>query len=286
MRSELWGAIGALIWGATLTLGCGGGAPTTRLAAQGEPRELPRSCRPWLWETVDLSHPLRAEMTAGAEASFLKEVSRDFQAPGARRTHRLTLTEDIGTHIDAPHHASVQGVTLDRIPPSRWVAPVVLIDVRGRVKDDPDFVIEGREIVDWEAINGKLPLESVVVFLTGWQARFQDPALYLGRDAQGILHHPGLSPAAAEYLRDSEVKAVGIDTANLDPGMRSERPAEAVLLGAGRYVIESLTQLDRLPETGATIVVGTLPVVDGAGSPARVLALVPPSAREKEEAEP
>jgi kynurenine formamidase len=41
--------------------------------------------------------------------------------------------------------------------------------------------------------------------------------------------------------------------------------------------IENLTNLKQLPATGALVFVGVLPLVDGSGSPARILALVPKS---------
>jgi kynurenine formamidase len=39
--------------------------------------------------------------------------------------------------------------------------------------------------------------------------------------------------------------------------------------------IENLTNLKSLPATGALVFIGVLPLVDGSGSPARILALVP-----------
>ena len=46
-------------------------------------------------------------------------------------------------------------------------------------------------------------------------------------------------------------------------------------LPAGLWHLEGLVNLDRLPPRGATIVIGAVPLQDGWGAPARVLALVP-----------
>jgi len=46
------------------------------------------------------------------------------------------------------------------------------------------------------------------------------------------------------------------------------------MLGAGKYGLTQLANLDRLPVTGAVLIAGPLPIVGGSGSPARVLALV------------
>jgi kynurenine formamidase len=45
--------------------------------------------------------------------------------------------------------------------------------------------------------------------------------------------------------------------------------------GAGRYGLQCLTNLDRLPATGAIVFAAPLKIRNGSGSPLRVLALVP-----------
>jgi len=46
------------------------------------------------------------------------------------------------------------------------------------------------------------------------------------------------------------------------------------VLGAGKYGLTQLRNLDRLPVTGAIVIAAPLPIAGGSGSPARVLALV------------
>jgi kynurenine formamidase len=45
--------------------------------------------------------------------------------------------------------------------------------------------------------------------------------------------------------------------------------------GAGKFGLASLTNLDQLPATGAVVIAAPLKIVNGSGSPVRVLALVP-----------
>jgi kynurenine formamidase len=45
--------------------------------------------------------------------------------------------------------------------------------------------------------------------------------------------------------------------------------------GAGKYGLASLCNLDRLPPTGAIVIAAPLKLVQGSGSPARVLAIAP-----------
>ena len=51
-------------------------------------------------------------------------------------------------------------------------------------------------------------------------------------------------------------------------------PCHSALMGANKWGLTSLRNLDRLPPTGAVLIVCPLPIVGGSGSPARVLALV------------
>ena len=45
--------------------------------------------------------------------------------------------------------------------------------------------------------------------------------------------------------------------------------------GSNRFGLASLTNLDQLPPTGAVVIAPPLKIVNGSGSPLRVLALVP-----------
>ena len=51
-------------------------------------------------------------------------------------------------------------------------------------------------------------------------------------------------------------------------------PCHEAVLGAGKYGLTQLRNLDQLPVTGAIVIAAPLPIVGGSGSPARVLALV------------
>jgi kynurenine formamidase len=88
------------------------------------------------------------------------------------------------------------------------------------------------------------------------------------------MHFPGYSKAAAELLVHRDVVGIGIDTLSIDPGNAQEFSAHLVMLGAGKYQIENMANLDRLPATGAIAVIGVLPVMDGSQAQARILGLL------------
>jgi kynurenine formamidase len=69
------------------------------------------------------------------------------------------------------------------------------------------------------------------------------------------------------------VETVGTDAGGafaFDPPF----PCHAMFLGANKYGLTQLRNVDRLPITGSVVIAAPLPIVNGSGSPCRVLALV------------
>ena len=92
------------------------------------------------------------------------------------------------------------------------------------------------------------------------------------------MHYPGFGFEAASYLVARGVVGIGIDTLGIDRGVDLDFTVHRqVTLPKQVWHIENLTNLKHLPATGALVFVGVLPLVDGSGSPARILALVPKS---------
>jgi kynurenine formamidase len=71
---------------------------------------------------------------------------------------------------------------------------------------------------------------------------------------------------------------VGSDAPSCDTSAAPRAPAQAVAASLGVCTLVNLRRLEHLPRRGAYVVVGALPIVGGAGAPARVVALVPPDA--------
>jgi kynurenine formamidase len=75
-----------------------------------------------------------------------------------------------------------------------------------------------------------------------------------------------------------DVLGVGVETVGTDAGQAGTFdppfPNHGIMHGAGKYGLASLTNLDRLPPTGAIVIALPLKIVKGSGSPARVIALV------------
>ena len=71
------------------------------------------------------------------------------------------------------------------------------------------------------------------------------------------------------------LSGVGIDTHGVDPGQDESYATNTQVLAQQGIVLENLTNLDDLPATGTTLVIGVLKLENGSGSPVSVLAFVP-----------
>jgi kynurenine formamidase len=107
---------------------------------------------------------------------------------------------------------------------------------------------------------------------SGWAAKVGD-ASFRNNEA-GDFAFPGFGKSATDLLAEMNVAAIGVDTLSLDPGNSADFAVHNSWLPGGRYGIEALNNLDSLPATGATIVVGAPKHKRGTGGPARVLALI------------
>lgn len=226
---------------------------------------------------VDLTHPLHPAIPLFSGAFEWRPLTR--YADGYY-SNAFACPEHTGTHVDAPAHFVEGRWSVDEIPASRLVGPAAVVDVQGAVAKNPDYLLNLRDLEQWERRHGPLPQGGILLVRTGWGKRWEDAAAYRNVDAQGVFHFPGISPEAAEFLvQRRRLVGVGIDTLSLDHGPSKDFRTHHILLGANLYGIENLAHLEALPPVGATLVVAPLPIRKGSGAPARVLAFLPQGRR-------
>jgi kynurenine formamidase len=240
-------------------------------------------------QVVDLSQPLSErtpviqlpEPFADTPGFSLQEISRYDERGPAWYWNTITTGEHAGTHFDAPIHwvTGREGLDVSRVPPGHLVAPAVVIDESAACSENPDFLLEVEHIEEWQRRHGPLPEDGWLLLRTGWGSRAADQAVFLNADERGS-HTPGPSAACARWLAErSPIRGLGVETVGTDAGMAGgfdpPFPCHTFMHGAGKYGLTQLANLDRLPPTGALLVVAPLPIVGGSGSPARVFALVP-----------
>ena len=223
-------------------------------------------------KVVDLTHAYDSSFPTfdgkpGIEYEWAVEI-----AQSGYQLHKLTIFEHTGTHIDAPLHFSADGTSVDEIEPEKLVAPLVIIDITERAKEDANTALEAADIEAWISANGEIPAGAVVALRSGWAAKVTDASFR--NDAGGNFAFPGFGKSATDLLQTLDVVAIGVDTLSLDPGNSADFAVHNSWLPAGRYGIEALANLEELPVKGATIVVGAPKHRGGTGGPARVLALI------------
>ncbi|MGW0071157.1 cyclase family protein [Streptosporangium sandarakinum] len=251
-------------------------------------RNLVESIRNGGIEVIDLTAPLSSETPilrlpepfADTVPFTLREISRYDDRGPAWYWNDFTTGEHVGTHFDAPVHwvTGKDGEDVSQVPPERLVAPAVVLDLVGEAAGDPDFLLEIGHVEAWQKANGPLPDGGWLLYRTGWDARSHDQEDFLNADETGP-HSPGISVECARWLaEETPIAGIGVETVGTDAGAAHgfdpPFPCHSFLLGAGKYGLTQLRNLDRLPVTGAVVVAPPLPIVGGSGSPVRVLALV------------
>ena len=213
----------------------------------------------------------------------LQEISHyDERGPGWY-WNNIACGEHTGTHFDAPdplghgqglsqqRHAQYPGRPLSSGRPASSTS-------RPRRRPTPDFLVT-REVVEaWEKQHGRIPAHSWVLIRTDWSHR-KAAKEFLNAGPDGS-HTPGFHPQCVPFLaKERDILGVGVETVGTDAGQAHTFdpmfPCHTIMHGSNRFGLASLTNLDKLPATGAIVIAPPLKIVNGSGSPLRVLALVP-----------
>ncbi len=248
-------------------------AAAAAIVGAGAPPALARPRRGR--RVVDLTHRLVRAFPSflGPQAVF-DEVLFTIPDDGFY-TKQWTFDEHIGTHLDTPGHFSLGMALVDELDPATLIAPVVVVDIKDKAGDDPNATVSQADLVAWERRHGRIPRGALVCMNSGWDSLVGDGDTFRGGAGFPDLNFPGFSQDATDWLlARRDVVGIGVDTLSLDPGNSSTFDVHVSFLGAGKYGVENLANLDDLPARGATAFVGPIPWEEGSGSPCRVLAEV------------
>jgi arylformamidase len=187
---------------------------------------------------IELNHVIEDGMVtykglpAPVICDYLSRVdSRGNYAEGTEfQIGQITMVSNTGTYLDTPFHRYADGddlaaVALDRVA-----------NLPGRVVSTTGTAIGP------DAFAGLDVRGLAVLFHTGWDRHWRTDAYFSG--------HPFLTADAARALRDGGAALVGIDSHNIDDTAGNTRPVHTTLLGAGIPIVEHMTGLALLPESG------------------------------------
>ncbi len=240
-------------------------------------------------KVVDLTRPLGEDTPVIAlppefaqSPGFSREViSRyDERGPGWF-WHTIHVGEHTGTHFDAPAHwvtgKDLPDNTLDTIPAGKLIGPVCVIDTSEESAADHDFLLTPEYIEKWEQEHGRIDAGSWVLMRTDWSKR-TDTDAFLNQKEDGA-HSPGPSVECIRFLIKRDVLGFGAETVGTDAGQahlfEPMFPCHHLIHEAGKFGLASLCNLDQLPAKGAMLITAPMKIVNGSGSPVRVLAVAP-----------
>lgn len=219
---------------------------------------------------VDLSQPLSndAALWNGNHAAAVEVESLDVDHHvdgGDICFTRLSLVSHSGTHVDAARHFFPRGRSIEEYDLDRFICPAVAVDARR----------EGAVALSRAELEEAMPPiergDAVLIYF-GYAERFGEESYY---------EHPYLAEEAAEYLVETGVAMLGVDTLTPDlPSVaRSDDgyhfPVHSTLLGEDVLIIENLgPKVASVLGQRFVLVTAPLRIVDGDASPVTPLALI------------
>lgn len=239
-------------------------------------------------KVVDLTQPLGPDtpvidlppIFAPSPGLTLEVISHYDDKGPAWYWNTLHLGEHTGTHFDAPVHwitgKDRANNTTDTLPVRQFIGPACVVDVSKEVVQYEDFLLTREHVQAWEGEHGKIAPGSWLLLRSDWSKR-QGREAFLNAREDGA-HSPGFHPDCLRFLaHERDVLGVGVETVGTDAGQAGAFdppfPAHNIMHGSGRLGLASLCNLDQLPPTGAVVIAAPLKIVNGSGSPLRVIAL-------------
>jgi kynurenine formamidase len=221
---------------------------------------------------VDLSHPIHDGMVTypgipapvlGAHLTF-DESAAHYAAGTEFSIGTISMAANTGTYLDTPAHRYRDGEDLARLSLERMVDLDGVV-VRARQRSSAGGrAIEESDLIS--ALDGVQLAGRAILIETGHSDQWGTPGYF--------VDHPYLTDDAVEYLVAAKPSLVGIDSLNIDSTRTGRRPAHSWLLAARIPVVEHMTGLDQLPDSGFRFTAAP-PAVQGMGTfPVRAFAVV------------
>jgi kynurenine formamidase len=239
----------------------------------------------WTYQLIDLSRPLSEETAHAllgdllsselmADAPDLSKVTLDYvidwsTSNGA--TCYIALSDHFGTHMDAPYHCWEPGVSLEKVDIGKLFGEAVVLDLH---KGHVDY---GYTADDLEAAGTDVMAGDIVLIYSG----------YVDAKRGERMRQTYLTPGAAQWLVERGVHAVGCEPAGIehvwdgyyvkrwydkDTPNKPSWPAHQILLSNDVYVIEGLTNLERIKGQRVRFAALPLAIPQATGCPVRAVA--------------
>lgn len=222
------------------------------------------------YEAIDLTHEVHSEIpTWDLTCGYFVKTMRDYHDCEGQfkfRSQVLDIRASAGTHIDSPAHCFEGAPDVSDLPLERLITSCVVIDVSKQATEH--YKVSVTDIEVFESKYGTIQPNTCVLFYTGWSRFWDEPKKYHNK-----LVFPSISAEAAELLLQRQIVGIGIDTLSPDCDERGSF-VHHIILGANKFIVENIANLDRMPPAGAVLLIMPLNLVGAAESPVRLVGIV------------
>jgi kynurenine formamidase len=222
-----------------------------------------------VWAGFGKSSFAQAKAGANVEGLAKKGDTFGYKKHGFEATEYRLTTDQLGTQLDPPAHWAPEYPSIDELPATYAVRPLVVISIVEQVKKDPNYALKVSDIENWEKTHARIPEGSVVFVRSDWSKAWPDPKLAT------LKQFPGVSLDALKFLHN-ERKILFHGHEPLDTDSTPNLEGESWLMHNGFAQAEGVTNLDAVPETGALVTIGFPKFGGGTGGYARYVAICPP----------
>lgn len=215
--------------------------------------------KPKFMQIIDLSHEIHEQMTVFGDMEK-PEINRKYTVENdGFQLHELKINSHTGTHVDAPAHMVSGRKHLDDFPLDQFIGKGFMIRV-------DQFANNEIPLSFLKKYAKQIRETKFLILNSGWFKKWQTPEYQ--------LKYPILSLESAQWLTQFKLKGIGLDIISIDPTDSEDVPLHQIILGAGFLIIENLTNLDALPETGFQFQCLPLKISQADGSTSRIVAFV------------
>jgi arylformamidase len=212
---------------------------------------------------IDLSHILNENITV-YPGTFPPtfEVSNTVEKDGFTEI-KMTMASHTGTHIDAPCHILQDAKSIDQFPVDKFVGTAIVIPCQDKEEITLEYL---------QTYEDKIAQVDFILFFTGWQYKWNTKDYF--------SDSPTPTKEAANWLTKFRLKGIGIDSFSVDKIISAHTvteenlPNHHILLRKEILLIESLTNLDKLPESAFSFHCLPLNIENADGSPVRAMAII------------
>lgn len=199
---------------------------------------------------VDLTHIIEDDMPTYPGDIKTNLFQTNYLSVNEHNNHRLDISMHTGTHIDSPMHLTESNVYISEIPLDSFIAKGTVLDVRNQP------IIHMK--IEYEKI---IKENSIVILYTALDKIYGTPKYY--------VEHPIIDTDLCKFLIKKNIKMLGMDMPSPD---KYPFKIHKLLLNNKVYIIENLTNVNKLFELEKFEVIAFPLKIRADGSMARVVA--------------